>query len=54
MGREVRRVSKNWEHPKDENGNLKPSKAEHECKFYVNAEWTALSCECGKRIKPKG
>lgn len=28
--------------------------AEHECKFYVNAEWTALSCECGKRIKPKG
>jgi len=28
--------------------------AEHECKFYVNAEWTALSCECGKRMKPKG
>ena len=28
--------------------------AEHECKFYANAEWTALSCECGKRMKPKG
>lgn len=24
MGREVRRVTKNWEHPKDENGNYKP------------------------------
>src|SRR5271157_3716104 len=24
MGREVRRVPANWEHPKDENGNLKP------------------------------
>ena len=24
MGRKVRRVSKNWEHPKNDNGNLKP------------------------------
>jgi hypothetical protein len=24
MGREVRRVSKNWEHPKNDNGSLKP------------------------------
>lgn len=24
MGREVRRVTKDWQHPKDENGNYKP------------------------------
>ena len=24
MGREIRKVPKNWEHPKDENGHLKP------------------------------
>jgi hypothetical protein len=27
---------------------------DHKCKFYVNADWTYLRCECGKRIKPKG
>ena len=26
---------------------------EHECKYYVNADWTYLSCECGKRITPE-
>lgn len=24
----------------------------HECKFYVNADWTYLNCKCGKRIEP--
>ena len=28
--------------------------AEHKCKFYVNAEWTYLKCECGQRLEPKG
>lgn len=28
------------------------SGSNHECKFYVNAAWTELKCECGKRIKP--
>ena len=27
--------------------------AEHKCKFYVNADWSYLRCDCGKRIKPK-
>ena len=27
--------------------------AEHKCKFYVNADWSYLRCNCGKRIKPK-
>ena len=26
--------------------------AEHKCKFYVNADWSYLKCDCGKRIKP--
>jgi len=26
--------------------------AEHKCKFYVNADWTYLKCDCGKKIKP--
>jgi len=26
--------------------------AEHKCKFYVNADWSYLRCDCGKRIKP--
>tara|TARA_B110000483_G_C17763438_1_gene377000 strand:- start:89 stop:328 length:240 start_codon:yes stop_codon:yes gene_type:complete len=25
--------------------------AEHKCKFYVNASWSYLKCDCGKRIK---
>jgi len=25
----------------------------HECKYYVNSDWTYLSCECGKRITPE-
>ena len=25
--------------------------AEHKCKFYVNADWSYLRCDCGKRIK---
>ena len=28
--------------------------ATHECKFYVNAEWTKLKCECGKEQLPSG
>ena len=28
--------------------------AEHKCKFYVNADWTYLRCECGQRLEPKG
>jgi acetolactate synthase small subunit len=28
--------------------------AEHECKFYVNADWTKLTCECGKQRMPEG
>jgi hypothetical protein len=28
--------------------------ADHQCKFYVNAEWTKLKCECGKEQLPKG
>ena len=26
--------------------------AEHKCRFYVNADWSYLRCDCGKRIKP--
>lgn len=26
--------------------------AAHECKFYVNADWTKLKCECGKEQLP--
>lgn len=25
----------------------------HECKFYVNSDWTKLRCECGKTQLPK-
>ena len=28
--------------------------AEHKCKPMVNADWTYLRCECGKRFEPKG
>jgi len=28
--------------------------ADHKCKPMVNADWTYLRCECGKRFKPKG
>lgn len=24
----------------------------HECKFYVNSDWTRLDCECGKSKSP--
>ena len=27
--------------------------AKHKCKFYVNADWSYLKCDCGKRKKPK-
>lgn len=27
--------------------------ADHQCKFYVNADWTKLKCECGKEQLPK-
>jgi len=27
--------------------------ADHKCKPMVNAYWTYLRCECGKRFKPK-
>ena len=25
----------------------------HECKYYVNADWTKLKCECGNEIIPE-
>lgn len=28
--------------------------ADHNCKPMVNADWTYLRCECGKRFEPKG
>ena len=28
--------------------------ADHQCKFYVNADWTKLKCECGKEQQPGG
>jgi hypothetical protein len=28
--------------------------ADCKCKPMVNADWTYLKCECGKRFKPKG
>ena len=28
--------------------------ADHQCKFYVNADWTKLKCECGKEQLPEG
>ena len=28
--------------------------AEHKCKPMVNADWTYLRCDCGKRFEPKG
>jgi hypothetical protein len=28
--------------------------ATHQCKFYVNADWTKLKCECGKEKLPSG
>ena len=28
--------------------------ADHQCKFYVNAAWTKLKCECGKEQQPLG
>lgn len=28
--------------------------ADHKCKPMVNADWTYLRCECGKRFEPKG
>ena len=28
--------------------------ADGKCKPMVNADWTYLRCECGKRFKPKG
>jgi hypothetical protein len=28
--------------------------ATHQCKFYVNADWTKLKCECGKEQLPSG
>jgi hypothetical protein len=28
--------------------------ADHQCKFYVNADWTKLKCECGKEKLPRG
>ena len=27
---------------------------DHKCKPMVNADWTYLRCECGKRFEPKG
>lgn len=27
---------------------------EHKCRFYVNADWTKLICNCGKEQLPKG
>lgn len=27
--------------------------ADHKCKFYVNADWTKLKCECGKEQQPE-
>lgn len=37
MGREIRKVPKGWEHPKDDNGNFKPMREEQ----YITAlnEW---------------
>lgn len=28
--------------------------ADHKCIPMVNADWTYLRCECGKRFEPKG
>tara|TARA_R110000851_G_scaffold298936_1_gene454711 strand:- start:210 stop:449 length:240 start_codon:yes stop_codon:yes gene_type:complete len=28
--------------------------ADGKCKPMVNADWTYLRCECGKRLEPKG
>jgi hypothetical protein len=28
--------------------------ATHQCKFYVNVDWTKLKCECGKEQLPSG
>ena len=30
-----------------------PVVGKHKCKYYVNADWTYLSCECGKKITPE-
>jgi len=35
-----------------ENDFIDDVSVDHECKFYVNANWTELRCSCGKSKKP--
>lgn len=36
MGKEIRRVPKNWKHPKDKNGKYQPSFTNYMMKFWKN------------------
>ena len=35
-----------------ENDFIDGVSVDHECKFYINANWTYLKCSCGNRKKP--
>ncbi len=39
-------------HLNNENKELR-ERIEHKCKFFVNADWSKLNCECGKEIIPE-